>query len=89
VSLRETEVVPFGPEGIAGQEVAIVEYFQREVAAHVPGAWVDHAKTRVGYEVPFTRYFFQPATFRPLAEIDSELNALVDEIVGLLHEVER
>ena len=50
----------------------VVEYFQREVEPHVPDAWIDHDKTKIGYEIPFNRHFyvFQPP--RELDEIDTE-----------------
>ena len=46
-----------------------------EVLPHVPDAWVDHAKTKVGYEIPFTRHFYKYVPPRPLEEIDADLNA--------------
>ena len=52
----------------------------REVLPHVPDAWVDHDKTKVGYEIPFTRHFYVYKPPRPLAEIDAELKSLEVEI---------
>jgi type I restriction enzyme M protein len=52
------------------------EYFRREVKPHVPDAWVDEAKTRDGYEIPFTRHFYKYTPSRPLAEIEAEIKTL-------------
>ena len=80
-SLRDTELVPFGRD--------IYEYFEAEVAPHVPGAWIDESKTKIGYEIPFTRLFYTYVPPRPLDEIDAELKQLTAEIIELLQEVER
>ncbi len=56
---------------------------------HVPGAWIDPTKTKVGYEIPFTRHFYTYVPPRPLEEIDADLNKLVGEILELLQEVEK
>ena len=55
---------------------------------HVPDAWVDQTKTKVGYEIPFTRHFYKYVPPRPLAEIDADLEAQVAKILELLREVE-
>ncbi|MEU8381615.1 N-6 DNA methylase, partial [Streptosporangium sp. NPDC048865] len=90
---RETENVPFtyggNAEGVHGQAETIKAYFENEVLLHVPDAWVDHAKTKVGYEIPFTRYFYKYVLPRPLAEIDADLEAQVAKIIILLREVEQ
>ena len=80
-ALRDTELVPFGRD--------IHEYFEAEVAPHVPGAWIDESKTKIGYEIPFTRLFYTYVPPRPLEEIDAELKQLTAEIIELLQEVER
>ena len=54
---------------------------------HVPDAWIDHDKTKVGYEIPFTRHFYVYTPPRPLAEIDAELRDLEAQIQKLLGEV--
>ena len=91
--LRDTENVPFtyggNEHGQDARDTVIQAYFETEVAPHVPDAWVDAAKTRVGYEIPFTRHFYTYVPPRPLEEIDAELNTLVGEIMELLREVER
>ncbi|SBT89795.1 type I restriction enzyme M protein [Streptomyces sp. DI166] len=77
--LRDYENVPLGED--------VEEYLKREVLPHVPDAWIDHTKTKIGYEIPFTRHFYVYKPPRPLAEIDAELKALEAEIQGLLGEV--
>jgi len=77
--LRDNENVPLDED--------IEVYFQREVIPHVPDAWIDHAKTKVGYEIPFTRHFYVYTPPRPLAEIDAELRDLEAQIQKLLGEV--
>lgn len=79
--LRDTELVPFRD--------TIAEYFAREVTPHVPEAWIDDTKTKVGYEIPFTRLFYKYVPPRPLVEIDAELNVLAKEIIDLLQAVEQ
>ena len=62
-------------------------YLAREVTPHVPDAWIDRTKTKVGYEIPFTRHFYVYTPPRPLAEIDAELRDLESQIQKLLGEV--
>ena len=50
----------------------------------MPDAWVDHDKTKIGYEIPLTRQFYRYVPPRPLAEIDAEIKALEEEIQRLL-----
>lgn len=57
---------------------------QREVLPHVPDAWVDESKTKIGYEIPFTRHFYEYVPPRPLEEIEREIKQLEDEICGML-----
>lgn len=78
--LRDTEIVPFRDN--------IEAYFEREVLPFVADAWIDESKTKVGYEIPFTRLFYRYVPPRPLAEIDAELNQLASEISRLLEMVE-
>jgi len=77
--LRDYENVPLDED--------IEEYLRREVLPHVPDAWIDHERTKIGYEIPFTRHFYVYKPPRPLAEIDAELEALESEIQILLAEV--
>lgn len=77
--LRDTENVPLAED--------VDAYFKREVAPHVPDAWIDHDKTKVGYEIPFNRHFyvFQPP--RPLDAIDADLKQVVGRIQAMLGEI--
>jgi len=54
------------------------------VLPHVPDAWVDYAKTKIGYEIPINRYFYVYKPPRPLAEIGADITSLEAEIAGLL-----
>lgn len=65
----------------------IDEYMAREVLPHVPDAWVDESKTKVGYEIPFTRHFYVYEPPRPLEVIDQEIRDLGQQIQGMLAEV--
>jgi type I restriction enzyme M protein len=66
---------------------AIDDYMAAEVLPYVADAWVDHDKTRLGYEIPLTRQFYKYVPPRPLANIDAEIKQLESEIQGLLREV--
>jgi type I restriction enzyme M protein len=66
---------------------AVDDYVATEVLPFVPDAWVEHAKTKLGYEVPLIRQFYRYIPPRPLAEIDAEISAQEEEIQRLLHEV--
>ena len=77
--LRDYENVPLDED--------VEAYFAREVLPHVPDAWIDHDKTKIGYEIPFTRHFYVYTPPRPLAEIDAELRDLEFQIQKLLGEV--
>ncbi|MGO1665200.1 MAG: type I restriction-modification system subunit M [Micrococcaceae bacterium] len=89
---RDTENVPFtyggNTEGVDGKDATIDAYFGAEVAPHVPDAWIDPKKTKVGYEIPFTRIFYKYVPPRPLEEIDKDLQAKVGKILTLLKAVE-
>jgi type I restriction enzyme M protein len=65
----------------------IDEYFRREVLPHVPDAWMDRTKDKVGYEMNFNRYFYRYTPLRPLEEIDADLEKAEEQIVRLLKEV--
>lgn len=66
---------------------AVDEYVAAEVIPYVPDAWVDYTKTKIGYEVPFTRHFYSYTPPRPLAEIDAEIKQLEAGIQSLLVQV--
>jgi type I restriction enzyme M protein len=79
--LRDNENVPLGE--------SIETYIDREVRPHVPDAWVDDTKTKMGYEIPFTRYFYHYTPPRPVSEIDAEMDVVEAEIQQLLRGVIR
>lgn len=66
---------------------AIRDYVNAEILPYAPDAWVDHDKTRLGYQIPLTRHFYEYTPPRPLAEIDAEIRELEAEINELLKEV--
>lgn len=65
----------------------IDEYFAREVLPHVPDAWIDYGKTKVGYEINFTKYFYKYKPLRSLAEIRADILALELETDGMIKAV--
>ena len=78
-ALRDTENVPLTED--------IEEYFAREVLPFAPDAWIDKKKSKVGYEIPFTRYFYKYEAPRPSSEIMAEILELEKELSGSLEEV--
>ncbi|QGX99732.1 SAM-dependent DNA methyltransferase [Roseovarius faecimaris] len=78
-SLRDTEVVPLTED--------VEAYFQREVLPHAPDAWIDHDKTKIGYEITFNRNFYVFEPPRDLEEIDAELEAVTRNIQRMLAEL--
>ena len=79
--LRDYENVPLKED--------VAAYMAREVLPHVPDAWVDESKTKVGYEIGLNRYFYTYTAPRPLAEIEGELKQIEQEIADMLAEVTR
>ena len=77
--LRDTENVPLDED--------IQTYFEREVLQHVPDAWIDHSKTVKGYEISFTRYFYNYVPPRSIEEITAEILQLEKETDGILKEI--
>lgn len=78
-SLRDTENVPLNED--------INEYFKREVLPFAPDAWIDKSKTKVGYEIPFTRFFYKYEAPKPSVEIMKEILEIEKELDGALAEV--
>jgi type I restriction enzyme M protein len=68
---------------------AVADYMAAEVLPYVPDAWVDHSKTKIGYEIPLTRHFYKYIPPRPLDEIDAEIRELDVQIQKLQVEVIR
>ena len=78
-NLRDTENVPLKED--------IKEYFNREVLPFAPDAWIDKKKSKIGYEIPFTRYFYKYEAPKPSSEIMAEILELEKELSGSLAEV--
>jgi len=76
---RDKETIPLSED--------IEEYFEREVKPHVPDAWIDFDKTRIGYEINFTKYFYEYEQLRSSNEIKSEIGDLEKEIMQLLNDL--
>jgi type I restriction enzyme M protein len=97
--LRDAENVPLPQLGVSWAaeyaerlesleyRTAVNDYMAAEVLPYVPDAWVDHAKTKIGYEIPLTRHFYKYVPPRPLEQIDLEIRQLEEEIQKLLREV--
>ncbi len=97
--LRDNENVPLPPVPVSFEEdpterfetleyrTVVDDYMRDEVLPYVPDAWVDHDRTKIGYEIPLTRHFYKYVPPRPLEEIDAEIKALEEEIQQLLVEV--
>ena len=78
-ALRDTENVPLSED--------IQEYFEREVLPFAPDAWIDEKKSKVGYEIPFTRYFYKYEAPKPSDEIMQEILEIESELDGSLKEL--
>ena len=75
-SLRDSENVPLGED--------VETYFKREVLPHATDAWIDHEKTKIGYEIPFNRHFYVFKAPRSLSEIDADLKITTDRILTMI-----
>jgi type I restriction enzyme M protein len=78
-ALRDTENVPLDED--------VETYFEREVLPHAADAWIDHSKTKLGYEIPFNRQFYVFEPPRPLEEIDAELKMVTSRIKTMIDEL--
>jgi type I restriction enzyme M protein len=79
--LRDSEQVPLLEEG------GIEAFIRREVLPYTPDAWIDESKTKIGYEISFTRHFYKPKPLRSLEEIRADILAVEKEAEGLLDEL--
>jgi type I restriction enzyme M protein len=77
--LRDYENVPMKED--------VEVYFKREVLPHVPDAWIDHEKTKIGYEVTFTKYFYQFKPLRSLTDIRNQIVELEKVTEGMINDV--
>jgi type I restriction enzyme M protein len=86
-SLRDYENIPFlvktQDSASPLRKQTIEEYFEAEVKPHLPEAWIDHSKTKIGYEINFTKYFYAFKPLRPLAEIKADILALEEKTVEM------
>ena len=94
--LRDQENVPLPPGSVTFEpdassrlesepyRRAVGEYVESEVLLYVPDAWVDHAKTKIGYEVPLTRRFYEYSPSRQVHEVDGEMRELEEQIQEFL-----
>ena len=78
---KDTEIIPFTYNG------GIENYVKNEVYTYSPNALYDEKKTKIGYEISFTKYFYKPVELRPLKDIVNELHALEQETEGLLNDI--
>lgn len=95
--LRDTENIPLSidveeynsdtKKHIKKEKENIENYVEREVAPHVKEFWIDHTKTKIGYEIPFTRYFYKYESLRPFKEIMEEVKELEGEIEAEIKKV--
>jgi type I restriction enzyme M protein len=74
-SRRDSERVPLSE--------SVDEYYHREVKPHLPDSWMDRSKDKIGYEINFTKYFYQFSPLRSLEEISNNLKSLDKEIQQL------
>ena len=79
LDLRDYERVPLTEE--------VDAYFEREVRPHVPDAWMDRSKDRVGYEINFNLHFYDYTRPRPLKEIGSDLKVALESIERAMEDV--
>ena len=77
--LRDFENVPLKED--------VEEYFKKEVLPHLPDAWIDDSKTKIGYEINFTKYFYKFKPLRSLEEIRKDILALEEETDGMIKKV--
>lgn len=77
--LRDTENIPLSED--------IAEYMKREVLPYAPDAWIDESKTKIGYEIPFTRYFYEYTPPVPSEEIKREILQIESELRGSIERI--
>jgi type I restriction enzyme M protein len=77
-NLRDSEKIPLKQD--------IEDYFEKEVKPYYPDAWMDRKKDKIGYEINFTKYFYEYVPPRPLEEIEKDIKEVTAEIQELLRE---
>ena len=85
-ALRDAEQVPLNESG-GDDGDGIYAFMAREVLPYAPDAWVDRTKTKIGYEISFTRHFYKPTPLRTLDEIRADIRALEAETEDLVREI--
>ena len=88
-ALRDYENIPFLKKDANGKLIpqTIEEYFETEVKPHLPEAWIDESKTKTGYEINFTKYFYEFKPLRSLSEIKADILELEERTFGRAHKV--
>src|SRR5699024_9399161 len=79
--LRDTEVIPLNYDG------GIEGYFKEEVRPFAEDAWINDTRTRIGYEISFTKYFYEPEQFRDLEDIVSDIKAREQKTERILKKI--
>ncbi|MBU6246070.1 MAG: type I restriction-modification system subunit M [Actinomycetales bacterium] len=90
--LRDQENIPLPPgyldldpdQQADAVRDAAEQHLRNEIHPYVPDAWIDHDKTKIGYEIPFTRQFYTYTSPRPVTEIRAEIEALERQIQELM-----
>lgn len=77
--LRDTENIPLSED--------VAEYMKREVLSYAPDAWIDESKTKIGYEIPFTRYFYEYTPPAPSEELKREILQIESELKGSIERI--
>ena len=77
--LRDTENIPLSED--------VAEYMKREVLPYAPDAWIDESKTKIGYEIPFTRYFYEYTPPAPSEELKREILQIESELKGSIERI--
>ena len=80
-NLRDSENIPFNYDG------GIDAFIEKEVKPYAPDAYVDESKTRIGYEISFTKYFYKPVQLRDMKDILASLSELEKESDGVMDEI--
>ena len=80
-NLKETEQVPLTYPG------GLEAFMEQEVRPYAPDGWLVEKSITIGYELSFTKYFYEPVKLRSLSEIDADILATKQEMSGLLDEI--
>ncbi|MBW1616444.1 MAG: SAM-dependent DNA methyltransferase [Deltaproteobacteria bacterium] len=78
-NLTDTENIPLAED--------INKYFNKEILPHVPNAWIDFKKTKIGYEIPFNRHFYKYKPLRSLENIEADINSIGEDIIKMIKDI--